>query len=56
METKVMKNGLGEWGVWWKVNLPNEDTKFTNLAYRRFFKTKEMGEKWAEKFKKKMLK
>jgi hypothetical protein len=45
---KVLKNGLGEWAVWWGGE------KATRLAYRRFFKEKETAERWAEKFKSNM--
>lgn len=47
---KVLKNGLGEYGVWWGVG-----DKATKLGYRRFFRSKEVAEKWAEKLKKRLL-
>ena len=50
---KVLKNGLGEWGIWWK----NFDTgKYTHLGYKRFFKSKEIADKWAVKLERKLLK
>ena len=48
---KAMKNGLGEYGVFWGT-----EGKAVRLAYRRFFKDKIIADKWAEKFRNKMLK
>jgi len=55
IKTKVMKNGLGEWGIWWTTDTSAQG-KCTHIAYKRFFKTKEVAEKWQAKFIKKMLK
>lgn len=55
LKVKVLKNGLGEYAIWWGVESPNEETKCTHLAYKRFFKDKSKADKWAERFTKKML-
>ena len=43
---KAMKNGMGEWAVFWGT-----EGKAIRLAYKRFFKTKEVADKWVEKYK-----
>lgn len=51
LTVKALKNRLGEYGIYWGV-----DGKATKLAYLRFFRNKDIAEKWVEKFRNKMLK
>jgi hypothetical protein len=49
---KVLQNRLGEFAVFYGAN---EDGKTIKLAYKRWFKTREMAEKWADKFRNKNI-
>lgn len=45
LTVKVMQNGLGQWAVFYGT-----DGKATKLAYKRFFKTQDTAQVWANKF------
>ena len=51
-EYKVMKNGLGEYGIWYRF--PTEE-KHLHLASKKFFKKEETAKKYAVLFKNKEL-